>query len=170
MFLLGHIGLTVGLAEALRGRAAWLQALDPRWIAVGAMLPDLIDKPLGHWILDWGNGRLWGHTLLFALVLWAAWGLTIRQTQNPRGPVPILLAALAFGSTAHLLFDRMWELHATLLWPAFGWEMPRGHFEPGDWVTALLTEPYVWVTEGAGAVALGWAWSRTRARKAAAPA
>jgi hypothetical protein len=40
MLLFGHIGLTIGLARTLS------REVDVRWVAVAAILPDIIDKPL----------------------------------------------------------------------------------------------------------------------------
>ncbi|OEU51521.1 MAG: hypothetical protein BA871_09955 [Desulfuromonadales bacterium C00003096] len=40
------------------------------FIAIGVILPDLIDKPIGRILLgeSVANGRLFGHTLLFVLI------------------------------------------------------------------------------------------------------
>ena len=42
MLWFGHIGLTMGLARALS------REVDARWVAVAAVLPDVIDKPLRY--------------------------------------------------------------------------------------------------------------------------
>lgn len=45
--------------------------IDPRYLAIGALLPDLIDKPIGRVIFasTLANGRIIGHTLLFTLLI-----------------------------------------------------------------------------------------------------
>ena len=44
MLVFGHVGLTIGLARVLS------REVDVRWVAVAAMLPDIIDKPLRYFI------------------------------------------------------------------------------------------------------------------------
>jgi hypothetical protein len=44
---------------------------DYRFVLVGSMLPDIIDKPLGQLVLRnlMSNGRIFSHTLLFLLLI-----------------------------------------------------------------------------------------------------
>lgn len=164
MFLLGHAGLTVGLVEALRRRVPWMGAVDYRVVVVGALLPDLIDKPLGHLILDMGTGRLWGHTLLACLLAWTAWGALARRGTT-LAPGALVAGALAVGITSHLAFDLLWDAPRVLLWPLLGWGMPHGdHSGFADWWDALLHSPFVQVTEVAGLLAGLWVLSRVHAR------
>ena len=68
MLWFGHIGLTVGLARALS------REVDTRWVAVAAVLPDVIDKPLRYVIapaFTQGNTRTVGHSLTVILVCMA---------------------------------------------------------------------------------------------------
>ena len=63
MFPLGHVGFAVGAVVAiavLLKRPQWLGEVDMRIVVVLAMVPDIIDKPLGHFILgeDLNNGRI----------------------------------------------------------------------------------------------------------------
>jgi len=48
--------------------------LDYRLLMLGSMLPDIIDKPLGLWLLVdvFSNGRIFAHSLLFTTLLVAA--------------------------------------------------------------------------------------------------
>ena len=60
MLVLGHVGLTIGLARALS------REVDVRWVAVASMLPDIIDKPLRYCIalaFTQGSTRTVGHSL-----------------------------------------------------------------------------------------------------------
>ena len=60
MFLLGHLGITLGVIFFFSGRHAPKPVLDYRLIIVLAMLPDIIDKVLGHVVFrdNLDNGRL----------------------------------------------------------------------------------------------------------------
>jgi len=46
-----------------------MKKINYLFVALGAILPDLIDKPIGRILLgeSVANGRLFGHTLLFVL-------------------------------------------------------------------------------------------------------
>jgi len=176
VFPLGHVGLTVALARLAGDRVPALSAA-PLWaLALGALLPDVLDKPLGHAILDLGNGRILFHTVLFALVVLAA-ALAISRARPAAAPVAL---ALALGCGTHLLFDRMWEDPQALLWPLLGTEFAHRGFEPAGWIAMLLADAYTQGTEAAGAAALTWvAWrdgllarvqAKVRPRKSDAPA
>ena len=55
--------------------------MDLRVLAFGAVLPDLIDKPIGSILFTdyYGTGRIYAHTLLFAAaVLFGVMALTRR--------------------------------------------------------------------------------------------
>ncbi|HVL48241.1 MAG TPA: metal-dependent hydrolase [Candidatus Thermoplasmatota archaeon] len=166
MFPFGHVGLTLALAEAARRfpALARIGTLPVLALAVGAMLPDAIDKPLGHWILDWGTGRLIGHSLVFLLALAvAAW--VARSRGSPRAAGVAL--ALVLGTATHLVFDQMWATPEVLLWPLFG-PFPHGDFEPSGWIAALLTNRFIQATELLGAAGLAWAaWAEARRRRVA---
>lgn len=92
--------------------------IDYRLVLLGSMLPDIIDKPVGVILL--GNGRIFGHTLLFALGLLVAGGLLYSQRHKA------WLLILGYGCAIHLVLDRMWQTPATLLWPLYGWTFERG--------------------------------------------
>ena len=86
---------------------------------------DLMDKPIG-WILlneSVANGRLFGHTLLFAGII-ALVGFHVKEHRTA-------IFCVAFGVFMHLLEDLMWETPATLLYPLFGFGFPHGSI--GDW-------------------------------------
>ena len=73
MFVLGHIGITVGLvylAYYVMDKER-LSGIDLRWLVLGAMLPDIIDKTLGIVILPevFGHGRLYFHSITFAVII-----------------------------------------------------------------------------------------------------
>src|SRR3989337_346124 len=104
MYVLGHLGLGLGIA--------WLATYRPprtvgyRLVLFGALLPDLIDKPLGV-LLDL-DARLWAHTLFFV-------GVVLAASAVPRAR---LLFSVGIGILTPLLPDRIWEQPSVALWPA----------------------------------------------------
>lgn len=122
MFIFGHIGITLGIFYLLsrlfpkNGRT-----FDYRYIAFGALLPDLIDKPLGRIILaeTIGGGRIFAHTLLFGSLLFLAGYWLYRKK---RSSTPLLISGAA---CCHLLEDQMWKSPGVFLWPLLGWEFPK---------------------------------------------
>jgi hypothetical protein len=124
-------------------RTEWRPNFDIRWLALGALLPDLIDKTVGLFILkDYiDNGRIFAHTLLFSIVL-------TMLAYHLRNRVSI---SISFGAWTHLAFDKMWEVPETLFWPGFGFGFPATDFYPGRWIEMLYTDPYIYSTEILGA-------------------
>ena len=116
-------------------------AMDLRVLLFGAMLSDLIDKPIGSVLFTdhFDTGRIYAHTLLFAVaVLSVVMALTRRGT-----PARRRWMALPIGVFMHLLLDM--PLEAELLWwPFLGTEFPS--FAEGalvDLVGYLLSSPWV---------------------------
>ena len=160
MYLLAH--LAFGAVAADLGR--WLgrgMRVDFRWVLLGAVLPDLVDKPLGA-AFDL-SGRIWAHTALASLALTLV-GLAIAW----RGTSAV--AWVAVGTWTHLLLDRMWEMPGTLLYPAYGFGFPSGTLSILSYLLLLLSDPLVWGGEVVGAlvlVAMAWRygvrnWSSVR--------
>ena len=137
---------------------SWLTSLgnfmDIRLLLVGAVLPDIIDKPIGHLLFreTFSNGRIFGHTLLF-LVLVSVAGFYLYKRYGKTW-----LLAFSFGTSMHLLFDQMWRTPQTLFWPLFGFAFPKGDIS--DWITnilhALVTEPQVYIPELVGGAIIIW--------------
>lgn len=121
MFPFAHVGIGTHLIPGrVRASLPW------RWLALGCLLPDLIDKPI--WIaarLASGGGeadgglfataRLFGHSAFFTglLVIAAALVPSVR------------MRALAYGAPTHLLLDLVTDYalgghgawHTWLFWP-----------------------------------------------------
>lgn len=175
MLILGHVGITFGVALATeaavtphpahgagavqRWISRWRAAMDSlarrvdlRVLVTGSLLPDLIDKPVGLILFPnvFGTGRLFSHSLVFTVVL-ALGGLLLYRTKKRSG-----LLVLAYGSAMHLLLDAMWRTPSLLFWPLAG-PLPRG-MAPEDWFArwaqALLTNPAAYVPEIVGAILL----------------
>ena len=168
MFLLAHAGITLGAAYALEqtvnhrpvskrqadGRADSTVATAPvrvdyRFILLGALLPDLIDKPLGHILLPdvLANGRTFLHTLLFLVLTILAAFIIYRQKCGMWG------VYIAFGVLTHFIMDAMWCDPITFFWPLYG----AFQKNPGIsawileiWIQTLFEEPCVYMPEAAG--------------------
>jgi inner membrane protein len=114
------------------------------------MLPDIVDKPLGFLFLDYfSNTRLFGHTLLFNVLL-IALGLTLLLLFRRGGVLTLALASLA-----HLVQDRMWEEPVTLFWPLLGFAFPKEEmkgFTHAAW--EKLSDPGTYIPEIIGALML----------------
>jgi inner membrane protein len=119
MIFFGHLGITLLFAFLLFSYLKF--DADYRFVLVGAVLPDLIDKPIGDYIFysEFQNGRLFAHTLLFVAVLTTI-GWYVEKKYNFSG---ILL--LALGSVVHLVLDQMWLTPSTLFWPLLGWQFDK---------------------------------------------
>src|SRR2546428_9575769 len=107
MFLLGHLGIGLGLAWLLSTRSS--VRIDYRLILVGAILPDVIDKPLAFLLSL--EGRLWAHTFLFLFAI-----LALSFVPSWRG-VPLL----GFWGSNPLPLDPLLNHPAVRLVPALSW-------------------------------------------------
>lgn len=172
MLPLGHLGI----GSRLLG--PWRCRFDRRWLFLGCLLPDLIDKPL-YYALSLATGRhaaglglisgtrTVGHTgLLFLLLL--ALGL--------RWPA---LRAVAAGLATHLFLDNLGDLLGppvpmerrtilALLFPALGVRFPIAPFTGlADHLERNLTSAYSIAGELIGGGILLAAWLQRRARRRA---
>jgi len=176
MLLLGHVGITFGVAvaaEALSPRPHSLvpgrqlamvrtrlhaaivslaNRVDLRILLAASLLPDIIDKPVGLLFFPemFGTGRLFAHSLVFPVILALSGAWLYRTRSN------MVLLTLAYGSAMHLLLDSMWRAPGILFWP-FAGPIPRGE-EAEDWfshlLTTLLTNPAAYLPEIVGAILL----------------
>jgi hypothetical protein len=151
VLLLAHTGITLALTRSLekmmvsRGMRKVPDLIDYRLVLVGSMLPDIIDKPLGGFVLreTIGSGRIYSHTLLFLIFLFGI-GMFFWYKFNRS-----CFLVLAGGSFFHHILDGMWLFPGTFLWPAYGWGFPEGTLQNWllHWMQSLLTDPYVYVPE-----------------------
>ncbi|WP_440946663.1 metal-dependent hydrolase [Methanosarcina sp. T3] len=126
MLLFGHLGITLGIFIGLGIIIPRLKpAIDLRYLALGAILPDLIDKPIGKVIFEsvFSNGRMIGHTLLFNCFLVLA-GIYLYQKRKDTRAL-----ALASGSFFHILEDQVWGRPQAFLWPLLGWSFPKDNID-----------------------------------------
>ena len=128
--------------------------VDIRVLLIGSLLPDIIDKPLGHLFFaqSLSNGRIYAHTILF-LILISALGVYLHRRSRRTW-----MLALSFGTAMHLILDQMWRNPHTLLWPLQGLAFERTDIS--DWIPhmlhALVTSPADYVPEAIGLIVTGW--------------
>ncbi len=137
VLLFAHLGLALAAARIFT-RA------DLAFVAIGSMLPDIIDKPLGEVVYGTPSmGRIFAHTLLFLLLLAGA----AFYTRDLR------FASLCGGVLFHLTLDFMWNSPAILFWPLLGSFPPAPHMDTISYLQMLLLglrQPMVWLPELAG--------------------
>jgi membrane-bound metal-dependent hydrolase YbcI (DUF457 family) len=164
MFIACHLllGLILGL-----GLARHLG--DRRLIgfsAVGAVLPDLIDKPVGHILLadSLGSGRIVAHGLLF-LTLLVALGIVLKHRHQS-----FALLAVAAGALSHQVIDTMWTMPVTWYFPLLGPYQPYNL--PDYFGNAILAEAsslseWIFLAASAGIVLAFYRGSRPDHNRAA---
>lgn len=156
MFVLGHVGISMGIVLAFvlyytkyiaKGITSnsLLDKIDFRIIAVSAMLPDIVDKIIGMWILgeEVSNGRIFTHSLITVTIFSLAF-LNISKIKFSKITIPTLYVFPVF---LHLVLDGLWELPGTLFWPLMGTRFPRVDVEFGDYFELLLSSPVAWMGE-----------------------
>ena len=123
-----HIGYTL---LSYRLAQKWVPAArhaDYRLLAVAAIVPDLLDKPLVLATYHrWAATKLLAHTGLWHLLL-----LLFVFWRKP-GWWPYALA-----TNGHLLADALWHQPRTLFWPGLGRHFHRRH--PPGWPRTRLID------------------------------
>jgi inner membrane protein len=124
------------------------KSLDLRLLALGSMLPDIIDKPVG--IFLFGEGRVFTHSLLVTLLVLIT-GLYLFLNYRKKA-----LLAVALGMAGHLVLDSMWTNPRVFLWPWYGWGFPAGVRASylSAWLNSLIHVPGVYVPEAIGLLVL----------------
>ena len=141
MNLLGHVGLSIAIAystdtlvfKSARGHdwrlsssrfkhfAIWVDTnIDYRVVIISSIAADLIDKPLGLWLVPnfvSYNTRSFGHSFLFCLTL-----LLICVIFRKPWRLNMIIFAVIY--TFHLIFDQMWIHREISLWPLYGLGFP----------------------------------------------
>jgi inner membrane protein len=165
MLPFGHVGITLGAATILNGainnrhsKISWFASLsryiDIRLLLVGSLLPDIIDKPIGQYLLRniFSNGRIFSHSLLL-LILISAVGFYLYRRRRQ-----VWMISLAAGTFTHLVLDEIWRAPATLFWPLLGFTYEK--IELTDWLSNMFRElfsnPGVYIPEIVGLAILLW--------------
>lgn len=158
MIFFGHLGPTTGVFKVYEGifnKNNSIQEeplIDYRVVLIGSILPDIVDKPIGAFLFrsTFHNSRIFGHTLLFSLILICV-GLyrSMRKGKNR-----ILL--LGISSSIHLVLDSMWLFTSILFWPYYGLKFPQR--PEGNWLNndliRLITDPAYYLPETIGFIIL----------------
>ncbi len=97
--------------------------IDYRAVAFGALLPDIVDKPIVWFILRESvlGGHHVGHSLLFSLVLLVS-GIAVAAKGDNR------LLLIAFGAITHITFDSMTHVPWSILYPFVELNVPDTGF------------------------------------------
>ncbi len=125
--------------------AVWYVFRDPRFdyrlLAVGALLPEIIDLP--------SRQARWAHSVTAAVAVLAV----IMLATAGRKPVRRLLLAIPIGMLLHLVFDGAFTATEVFWWPfSGGWgDVELFSLQRGWWNVPL---------ELAGAALIVWAWRR----------
>jgi len=165
----GHIEFTWAALNLVQRRTGWFRDTDYRLMAVAALAPDLLDKPLALTLYRHTDAALfWGHNLWLHAAVWSiTWAVIASQTRSRteagtirRRFASILPYLLAF--SGHLLADRMWGFRESLFYPlGAGYWHPWVHVgEPAAMLAAYLhiirTTPILVAFEVVGVVLLVW--------------
>lgn len=129
---MGHlvIGLIIGfiLYEFFHDRTIIV------FVAIGSVLPDVVDKPLGYIIFSstLDNGRIFFHSLimvfLFFIIGFIIWRLFKSYS----------IIFIAVGVFVHHLVDMMWTRPVNWEYPLFGQVQPEAH--TNYFLNALVAE------------------------------
>ncbi|GAB7015122.1 metal-dependent hydrolase [Methanogenium cariaci] len=85
------------------------------YCAIGSLLPDIIDKPVGHIILEsMGNGRIFFHSLTVCALVALLGVIVLKKWRHPG------LLFIAAGMLSHQLADAMWSVPQSWYWPFLG--------------------------------------------------
>ena len=148
-----HLGMTTLIARYVFRDPG----MDLRWLALGSLLPDLIDKPIGsiRWHDVFHAHRLFGHALIAPVTgLFLVMVLTRRRSAARRAGIVVVL-----GWFIHLVLDGVWASPEGFLWPFFGWDFPRiAGSEFWTLVGDMVASPLVWAGEAIGAAYLLYLW------------
>jgi inner membrane protein len=122
--------------------------MDLRLLAIGSMLPDIIDKPLGLFLF--GEGRVFTHSLIVTLLVLLT-GVFLYFNYKHTA-----VLAVACGMVSHLILDFMWMSPEIFLWPLYGWSFPAGERSSHIliWLSDLVSVPGIYLTELAGLIIL----------------
>jgi len=134
------------------GENSWLSFLgqywDLRFLMLGSLLPDIIDKPLDFLVFN--NSRTIFHSLFFLLLLTIVGILIWRISKDSR------LILVSAGNFTHLILDQMWLLTHILFWPLKGLDFPI--VIRSSWLMEiihnLITKPTVYFMEVVGLLIL----------------
>jgi membrane-bound metal-dependent hydrolase YbcI (DUF457 family) len=110
-------------------------AIDYRLVALGSVLPDLVDRVQRRWVRTrhlTPDHHLVGHTLLFSLGILLPGLFLAARSRDLR------LLSVGVASFSHLLADPAVRSPRTLFWPALGFGFPAAN--PPSPVVTVVTQ------------------------------
>lgn len=134
MLVLCHLflGLLLGVITGylLSDRSAVI------FVMIGSVLPDIIDKPLGHIFLaeSIGDGRIFCHSI-FIVVFFASVALLVWKKCGSK-----LLFYITLGVLFHQLMDAMWIVPVHWYWPVLGPYPLNAGYGEGYFTSQFLRE------------------------------
>jgi hypothetical protein len=120
MYLLGHIGsalICYIMISYIFENDNWDHKRNQILISIGAILPDLLDKPIGA--LIFGIGRWIGHSILFQLTFYIIVKIVV-QKYKPSFYKKYDIEILLTGAIIHLIGDLPGLPLETIFWPMLG--------------------------------------------------
>lgn len=147
-----HIVYTLTALQFAQRKLGLFRDADYRLVALGSIMPDLLDKPLAaaYFYKHQRAALLYAHTLIANLAV-----LLITLWRFPHK----LVYALAYIS--HGIEDRLWYFPQTLYWPLRGWQFHRWTGRGSEhnamqnaYITAFTRRPEIIIYE-AGALLAG---------------
>lgn len=155
-----HVTYTLAIWNLAEKRFPGLKNADYRLVALAAMGPDLIDKPLAaiYFYRKYKSAVLFAHTLIVHAAVFA-----VAIFKKPRGWQYLL----AFNG--HAILDRLWTFHQTWYWPLKGWRFQTWGKQGSEqtdikrayWY-AFTRRPELWGWEAGGLLAGLWFVMRNR--------
>ncbi|WP_123054887.1 metal-dependent hydrolase [Clostridium sp. JN-1] len=127
MIFFGHLGLTTGAIKVVEKLDCNIK-VDYRFVLIGLILPDIIDKPIGAFLFRniFHNSRIFGHTLLFPIIIMLFGVYSIKNNKKSN------VLFLGIASFIHLVLDSMWLYPQILFWPILGFKFPTR--PEGSWI------------------------------------
>ena len=129
---------------------------DRRWLVpctIGAVLPDLVDKPVGYLLFPGsiGYGRFFLHNFLVLIVILEIGVILWKRRGSP------LFLALGVGILSHQLLDQMWNELPNWFWPLLGPLKVTGGSTAGYFLLLVqqdISNPSEWVLADVFAIVL----------------
>lgn len=155
-----HVAYTLAAVDEVQRRTPYLHDVDYRLVALAAMGPDLLDKPLAalYFYRKYKSAVLFAHTLLAHILVFV---LTAWRAPHRLG------YALAFNG--HAVADRLWYFHDTWYWPLRGWRFHQWRKQGSEQAQmrlaywhAFTRRPELWRWEAGGLLAMLWFIARNR--------
>ncbi len=143
--ILWHVGATLAIVRYVFKDPN----MDLRFLAIGSLLPDLVDKPIGSvlFVDQFQTGRVYGHALLAPVMLLAVVMLVTRRGSVRRKA----WLGLPIGALLHLFLDGQWANPEGFWWPFLGLDFPE--MDPARLWPLLedtITDPLILLGEAVG--------------------